>query len=185
MELSWLLKVGIGMFLTAWVMCVIGWAVNLVEWRRFRTGHPAGARRGIILSSRIASRRVSGAEALARFGVGRPTGSPVLLFPLDLPYANSLHPCRVFWFGRAVVDHDQVRVEARVPVGAALFVLAWFTMAILMAVILAFEGVQLGALVIGTITMVAALGYRYTFLREREAAERFVIAFASTIEKAA
>jgi hypothetical protein len=184
MALSWWLKVEIGMFLTAWVVCVTGWAINLAEWRRFRAGHVSAAGRGFVLSSRLATKLVPDAKALAGVGGGRATWASVLLFPLNLPYASSLHPCRVFWFGRALVGQDQVRVEARIPVGATMFVIAWMTMAILMAVMLVSLGAQIVGAVVGSVAVATALGYRYTFRRERDAAERFVEAFASCIVSA-
>lgn len=177
-------EVGVALFLMVWGMCVTGWAIGLVEWRRFRTGHPAAASRGLVLTKCTAATRGSSAESLRGVGGARAASQNILLFTLNLPYASSMS-CSVFWFGRAVVDQDQVDIVARVPLGHVIFVIGWFMSAILMTAMLVAVGAVIIALAAISVQCVFALSYRNNLRRERQGAELFVRTSARRLERAA
>ncbi|MGV3517289.1 hypothetical protein [Luteitalea sp.] len=184
MAISWWLEVGLGLFALAWLVGVIGVFMHVVEWRRFRTSHPAAASRGLVLTKCIATTRGASAERLVGVGGTRSTGHGILLFPLRLPYASS-SSFSVFWFGRAVVERERVSIVARVPRGLVMFVSGWFVGAIVMTAMLVAAGAPIIALAAIGVTTVGACGYRKNFRRERKAAERFVATLARRFENAA
>jgi hypothetical protein len=185
MAISWWLEAGLGLFALAWLFGVIGLFMDVVELRRFRAAsHPAAASRGLVLTRCIATTRGASAESLIGVGGTRAGGHGILLFPLNLPYASSSF-FSVFWFGRAVVEGDQVRLAARVPTGLVMFVSGWFVGAAVMTAMLVAAGATIVALTAIGVTAVGALGYRKNFRRERDAAERFVTTLARRLENAA
>ena len=173
-----LLPIFVGVFVIAWAATIGGAVVYAVQWRSFQRGGSNAAARGLVLSSQLAKARFSTFERVgnARLDLsGRVVSHEILLFPRKPPHACSdLNPCRLPWFGRAVLRPDGVLIEARIPLGLMMFVGGWLAMAFTMALMLLVAEGGVIAVIVGAVAMSAVVGYWYTFARERQAATRFV-----------